>query len=322
MNKEINKQYYDMNKRNVNKICTVLKYFSLIPPLERIDIFQNTISHNVAFRLLNFILSESEWVTKEDERQYLNLFRGDFKCKIPKDYQNLLDYILNNYGDFEEKLKDKTNPKFSLTAFQSNYESGYYGEIYDRANLRKSLNTENENKPELEEYSHVQFLLGELKTLCIKIERHKAYFCRNLFGGGRNNNLNLFTRFLPKNLKFNRDEEKYLWLLFDSLHNIPEYIQKIDLILERKAADKPFFELFIFEINCFHNLIVNENGTFKRIFGYEIFLTNEIKRWRHELQAVEPFAKKVFEILFELSKTGYFTVSDNARHLLMSNIKG
>ena len=322
MNKEINKQYYDMNKRNVNKICTVLKYFSLIPTLERIDIFQNTISHDVAFRLLNFILSESEWVTEEDDRLYLNLFIGDFKCKIPEDYQNLLDYILNNYGEFEKKFKDKTDRKFSLTAFQSNYESGYYGEIYDRANLRKSLNTENENKPELEEYSHIKFLLGELKTLCIKIEQYKAYFCRNLFGGSRNKNLNLFTRFLPGSLKFDRDEEKYLWLLFDSLHNIPEYIQKIDLVLEGKAADKPYFELFITEINGFHKLIVNDNGAFKKIYGYEIFLTNKIKRWMHELQAAEPSVKKVAEILFQLSKTGYFTVSDNTRHLLMSNIEG
>lgn len=311
MNKEINKQYYDMNKRNVNKICTVLKYFSLIPPLERIDIFQNTISHDVAFRLLNFILSESEWVTEEDERQYLNLFRGDFKCKIPEDYQNLLDYILNNYGDFEEKLKDKTDRKFSLTAFQSNYEGGYYGEIYDRANFRKSLNTENENKPELAEYTHVKFLLGELKTLCIKIEMYRAYFCRNLFRVGRNNNLNLFTRiFLPRSLKFNRDEEKYLYLLFDSLHNIPEYIQKIDLILEGKAADKPFFELFIIQMDGLHELIVNESGAFK------------IKRWIHELQSVKPVVKKVLEILFQLSKIRYFTVSDHARHFLMSNIEG
>ena len=122
------------------------------------------------------------------------------KCRIREDYQNLLDYILNNYGEFEKKFKDKTDPKFSLTAFQSNYEGGYYGEIYDRANLRKSLNTENENKPEQEEYSHVKFLLGELRTLCIEIERYKAYFCRNLFGGSRNKNLNLFTRFLSKSL--------------------------------------------------------------------------------------------------------------------------
>lgn len=309
MNKEINKLYYDMNKRNVNKICTVLKYFSLIPPLERIDIFQNTISHDVAFRLLNFILSESEWVTEEDERQYLNLFIGDFKCKIPKDYQNLLDYILDNYGEFEKKFKDKTDRKFSLTAFQSNYESGYYGEIYDRTNLRKSLNTENENKPELEEYSHVKFLLGELKNLCIEIEKYKAYFCRILFEGWRNNNLNLFTRFLTKSLKFNRDEEKYLYLLFDSLHNIPEYIQKIDLILEGKTTDKPFFELFITEINGFHKLVVNENDAFK------------IKKCMNELQSAELVAKKVFEILFQLSKIGYFTISDHTRHLLMSNIE-
>lgn len=317
MNKEINKEYYYMDRERINRICTVLKYLSLIPSLERIDVFKNTISTDVAFKLLNIILSDTEWITEKD-----NDFLGMLKCRIREDYQNLLDYILNNYGEFEKKFKDKTDRKFSLTAFQSNYEGGYYGEIYDRANLRKSLNTENENKPELEEYSHVKFLLGELKTLCIEIERYKANFCRNLFGGSRNKNLNLFTRFLTKSLKFNRDEEKYLWLLFDSLHNIPEYIQKIDLILEGKAADKPYFELFITEINFFHKLIINENGAFKRIYGYEIFLTNKIKRWMHELQAAEPSAKKVFEILFQLSKTGYFTVSDSTRHLLMSNIEG
>lgn len=317
MNKEINKEYYYMDRKEINKICTVLKYLSLIPSLERIDVFKNTISTDAAFKLLNSILSDTEWITENDES-----FLGHFKCRLPDDYQNLLDYILNNYVEFEKKFKNKTDPKFSLAAFQSNYEGGYYGEIYDRANLRKSLNTENENKPELEEYSHVKFLLGELKTLCIEIERYKAYFCRNLFGGSRNKNLNLFTRFLTKSLKFNRDEEKYLWLLFDSLHNIPEYIQKIDLILEGKAADKPYFELFITEINCIHKLIAIENGAFKRIYGYEIFLTNKIKRWMHELQAAEPSVKKVFEILFQLSKTGYFTVSDNTRHLLMSNIEG
>lgn len=317
MNKEINKEYYYMDRKKINKICTVLKYLSLIPSLERIDVFKNTISTDAAFKLLNSILSDTEWITENDES-----FLGHFKCRIPDDYQNLLDYILNNYVEFEKKFKNKTDPKFSLAAFQSNYEGGYYGEIYDRANLRKSLNTENENKPELEEYSHVKFLLGELKTLCIEIERYKAYFCRNLFGGSRNKNLNLFTRFLTKSLKFNRDEEKYLWLLFDSLHNIPEYIQKIDLILEGKAADKPYFELFITEINFFHKLIINENGAFKRIYGYEIFLTNKIKRWMQELQAAEPSVKKVFEILFQLSQAGYFTVSDNTRHLLMSNIEG
>ena len=305
-----------MDRERINKICTVLKYLSLIPSLERIDVFKNTISTDVAFKLLNIILSDTEWITEKDID-----FLGRLKCRIPEDYQNLLDYILNNYGEFEKKFKDKTDRKYSLTAFQSNYEGGYYGEIYDRANLRKCLNTENENKPELEEYSHVKFLLGEIKTLSIEIERYKAYFCRNLFGGGRNKNLNLFTRFLPKSLKFNRDEEKYLFLLFDSLHNIPEYIQKINLILEGKAAGKPYFELFITNINFFYKLIINENGAFKRIYGYEIFLTNKIKRWMHELQAAEPSAKKVFEILFQLSKTGYFTVSDNVRHLLMYNIE-
>ncbi len=318
MNKEINKEYYYMDRERINRICTVLKYLSLIPSLDRIDVFKNTISTDVAFKLLNIILSDTEWITEKD-----NDFLGRLKCRIPEDYQNLLDYILNNYGEFEKEFKDKTDPKFSLTAFQSNYEGGYYGEIYDRANLRKSLNTENENKPELEEYSHIKFLLGELKTLSIEIERYKAYFCRNLFGGGRNKNLNLFTRiFLPGSLKFDLDEEKYLWLLFDSLHNIPEYIQKIDLILDGKAADKPYFELFITEINCFYKLIINENGAFKRIYGYEIFLTNKIKRWMHELQAAEPSVKKVAEILFQLNETGYFTVSDSTRHLLMSNIEG
>lgn len=48
----------------------------------------------------------------------------------------------------------------------------------------------------------------------------------------------------------------------------------------------------------------------------------EAERWMHELKAAEPSAKKVFEILFQLSKAGYFTVSDNTRHLLMSNIEG
>ena len=318
MNKEINKEYYYMDRERINRICTILKYLSLIPSLDRIDVFKNTISTDVAFKLLNIILSDTEWITEND-----NDSLGRLKCRIPEDYQNLLDYILDNYGEFEKEFKDKTDRKFSLTAFQSNYEGGYYGEIYDRANLRKSLNTENQNKPELEEYSHVKFLLGELKTLCIEIERYKAYFCRNLFGGGRNKNLNLFTRiFLPGSLKFDRDEEKYLWLLFDRLHNIPEYLQKIDLILEGKAADKPYFELFLSEINFFYKLIINENGAFKRIYGYEIFLTNKIKRWMHELQAAEPSAKKVFEILFQLSETGYFTVSDSTRHLLMSNIEG
>lgn len=318
MNKEINKEYYYMGRERINRICTVLKYLSLIPSLERIDVFKNTISTDVAFKLLNIILSDTEWITEKDID-----FLGRLKCRIPEDYQNLLDYILNNYGEFEKKFKDKTDRKYSLTAFQSNYEGGYYGEIYDRANLRKCLNTENENKPELEEYSHVKFLFGELKTLCIEIERYNAYFCRNLFGGGRNKNLNLFTRiFLPGSLKIDRDEEKYLWLLFDSLHNIPEYIQKIELILEGKTADKPYFELFITEINFLYKLIINENGAFKRIYGYKIFLTNKIKRWMHELQAAEPSAKKVFEILFQLSETGYFTVSDSTRYLLMSNIEG
>ncbi|MDY3723055.1 MAG: hypothetical protein SOZ96_10795 [Treponema sp.] len=318
MNKEINKEYYYMDRERINRICTILKYLSLIPSFDRIDVFKNTISTDVAFKLLNIILSDTEWINEND-----NDYLGRLKCRIPEDYQNLLDYILNNYGEFEKEFKDKTNRKYSLTAFQSNYESGYYGEIYDRANLRKSLNTENENKPELEEYSHIKFLLGELKTLCIEIERYKAYFCRNLFGGGRNKNLNLFTRiFLPGSLKFDRDEEKYLWLLFDSLHNIPEYIQKIELILEGKTADKPYFELFITEINFLYKLIINENGAFKRIYGYKIFLTNKIKRWMHELQAAEPSAKKVFEILFQLSETGYFTVSDSTRYLLMSNIEG
>lgn len=62
MNKEINKEYYYMDRERINRICTVLKYLSLIPSLERIDVFKNTISTDVAFKLLNIILSDTEWI--------------------------------------------------------------------------------------------------------------------------------------------------------------------------------------------------------------------------------------------------------------------
>ena len=107
MNKEINKEYYYMDRERINRICTVLKYLSLIPSLDRIDVFKNTISTDAAFNLLNIILGDTEWITEKD-----NDFLGRLKCRISDDYQNLLDYILNNYGEFKKSLRIKRTQNF------------------------------------------------------------------------------------------------------------------------------------------------------------------------------------------------------------------
>ena len=120
------------HKTQIESLCTMLKYLSLVPPLERIDELKNTIDCKTAGKILYMILLNSEWAAKKDEK-YCPDFKSSFKCKFKKNWTSLFKNLITSYGKLSEN--DFIYSNHTLQNYKSNYESGYYGEVYDRANL-------------------------------------------------------------------------------------------------------------------------------------------------------------------------------------------
>lgn len=112
-----------------NKICTVLKYISLTHPNLQMPELRGIFEQNFAANLLTEIILNSRWykdsVTIKNE---LSFFSKD-------DYTYTFNKFLTLYDKLSEYIK-KVNIHLTIESFSSNYDGGYYGEIYDNANYK------------------------------------------------------------------------------------------------------------------------------------------------------------------------------------------
>lgn len=121
---------YGFDRHNTaNKICAVLKYLSLTHPNLQMPELRGIFEQNFAANLLTEIILNSCWykdsVTIKSE---LSFFSKD-------DYTHTFNKFLTLYDELSEYIK-KANVNFTIENFSSNYDGGYYGEIYDNANYK------------------------------------------------------------------------------------------------------------------------------------------------------------------------------------------
>ncbi|MCR5252611.1 MAG: hypothetical protein K6C98_02725 [Treponema sp.] len=118
---------YGFDRHNTaNKICAVLKYLFLTHPNLQMPELRGIFEQKFAANLLTEIILNSRWykdsVTIVDE---LSFFSKD-------DYTYTFNKFLTLYDELSEYIK-KVNVNLSIESFSSNYDGGYYGEIYDNA---------------------------------------------------------------------------------------------------------------------------------------------------------------------------------------------
>ncbi len=112
-----------------NKICAVLKYLSLTHPNLQMPELRGIFEQKFAANLLTEIILNSCWykdsVTIKSE---LSFFSKD-------DYTYTFSKFLTLYDELSEYIK-KANVHLTIESFSSNYDGGYYGEIYDNAQYK------------------------------------------------------------------------------------------------------------------------------------------------------------------------------------------
>ena len=149
--------------------------------------------------------------------------------------------------------------------------------------------------------NYVLYIGEELLKNCLKIERLKSYFARNIFGIGRNSLKNIpFIERIKLILKvnpINLNEKKFLYLFFDNLHNLPEYSDTLIDLLNGKNVNEYIFSLVENELHDLEKLIDIKNNRYR--VGMGIHDTNSIKIWLNELQRMIPYIHKIF-LIFKL----------------------
>ena len=100
-------KYYGIDKRFFNKICTVLKYMSLESPLARAGFLKdNYFSCKNAFNLLNTLLTQTEWITRENENE-----TWDSELQLMSEIKTKFDIAIKmiESGDAEQIIIDEEN---------------------------------------------------------------------------------------------------------------------------------------------------------------------------------------------------------------------
>ncbi|WP_149554559.1 hypothetical protein [Treponema pectinovorum] len=165
----------------------------------------------------------------------------------------------------------------------------------------KVINISNYYKISDENYNYVLYLGNELLKNCLKVERIKSSFARNIFGSGRNSLKHIpFIERIKLILKANPidlDEKNLFYLFFDNLHNLPEYIDTLIDFLNGKNVNKYIFSLVENELHDLEKLIDIKNNRYR--VGMGIHDTNSIKLWLNELQRMIPYIHKIF-LIFKL----------------------
>ena len=280
-------KYYGIYKRFFNKICTVLKYMSLVSPLARAGFLKdNYFSCENAFNLLNTLLTQTEWITRENENLEIGLIKGDLMCKLSLDECELLTYIIKNYNEEIFSKEIAKGSSRTIHDFESNYEGGYFGEIYDRINI-KCCGTEWKKSNESEIDNNFILLLNYILKRCIIIEKLKSYYVRNLFRASR-------SELIAEN------EQKFLFYFFDCLHNIPEYIDKLFNLINGKQEDYFIFTIFERELTNLYNLLrLNPE------YNFGIHESLQIKIWIHDLQTLADHVFETCELIKQLKNNKY-----------------
>ena len=168
--------------------------------------------------------------------------------------------------------------------------------------------------------NYVLYIGEELLKNCLKIERLKSYFARNIFGIGRNSLKNIpFIERIKLILKvnpINLNEKKFLYLFFDNLHNLPEYSDTLIDLLNGKNVNEYIFSLVENELHDLEKLIDIKNNRYR--VGMGIHDTNSIKIWLNELHRMIPYIQKIRLETIECTKAKY---SQNSKNMKDDNYK-
>lgn len=239
-----------------NKICTVLKYISLTHPQLQMPELRGIFEQNFAASLLTEIILNSRWykdsVTIGNE---LSFFSKD-------DYTYTFNKFLTLYDKLSEYIK-KVNVHLTIESFSSNYDGGYYGEIYDNANYtyngEKSIVVSNIERP-------LESKKRELVVHLINIESCKSQLSSSLFNRLYPLKKIKFNRsigndllfFKKEKIRFDSSESSLFYLVFEYTKHIPELIQGLVNSSPDTKIDTEVMSIVLESLNHLYKLFTEE----------------------------------------------------------------
>lgn len=239
-----------------NKICTVLKYISLTHSQLQMPELRGIFEQNFAASLLTEIILNSRWykdsVTTENE---LSFFSKD-------DYTYIFNKFLSLYDVLSEYIK-KVNVHLTIESFSSNYDGGYYGEIYDNANYKyngeESVVVSNIERP-------LESKKRELVVHLINIEFCKSQLSSSLFNRlyplkkikfNRSIGNELFF-FKKEKIRFDSSKSSLFYLVFEYTKYIPELIQGLVNSSPDTKIDTDMMSIVLESLNHLYKLFTEE----------------------------------------------------------------
>lgn len=282
-----------------NKICTVLKYLSLTHPNLQMPELKGIFEQNFAANLLTEIILNSRWykdsVTIGNE---LSFFSKD-------DYTYIFNKFLTLYDELSEYIK-KVNVHLTIESFSSNYDGGYYGEIYDNANYtyngEKSIVVSNIERPP-------ESIKRELVVHLINIEFCKSQLLSSLFNRlyplkkiklNRNIGNDLFF-FKKEKIRFDSSESSLCYLVFEYTKYIPELIQGLVNSSSDTKIDTDVMSIVLESLNHLYKLFTEEFCREELVIKIKE-LKNNSYTYRvlpalivDEIAAIQNLSKKVIE---------------------------
>ena len=121
--------------------------------------------------------------------------------------------------------------------------------------------------------------IDELIALCLEAAHYQVCFSRNVFRYKTGNTA-----------KFSKDEKRFLFIVFDALHNLPELTKHLLKAKEEKIGklDDFLHRLANMNMNTLQTILTEsaqESLNIKR--------TNKIEAWSHELQNLATICKQI-----------------------------
>lgn len=241
---------YGFDRHNTaNKICTVLKYISLTHPQLQMPKLRGIFEQNFAANLLTEIILNSRWykdsVTTGNE---LSFFSKD-------DYTYTFNKFLTLYDELSEYIK-KVNVHLTIESFSSNYDGGYYGEIYDNANYKyneeESIVVSNIERP-------FDSKKEELLEHLINIDLWKSQLFPSLFTGICNGFFFFYKFRTKEKLKIKTSKSYFFYSIFEYTKFIPKAIKELVKSSPDTEINKEMMSTVLRNLDYLYNLITEKS---------------------------------------------------------------
>lgn len=241
---------YGFDKHDkANKICTVLKYISLTHPKLQMPELRGIFEQNFAANLLTEIILNSRWykdsVTTGNE---LSFFSKD-------DYTYTFNKFLTLYDELSEYIK-KVNVHLTIESFSSNYDGGYYGEIYDNANYKyneeESIVVSNIERP-------FDSKKEELLEHLINIDLWKSQLFPSLFTGICNGFFFFYKFRTKEKLKIKTSKSYFFYSIFEYTKFIPKAIKELVKSSPDTEINKEMMSTVLRNLDYLYNLITEKS---------------------------------------------------------------